>query len=150
MKVIASNKKVSHDYFILESFECGIVLTGTEIKSVRLGKVSINDAYARVKDYQMLLTNMHIAKYAFGNIFNHEETRERRLLMHKKEIVKLSQRVKQEGMTLIPTKVYLKDGFCKVEIALCKGKKQYDKREVAKEKDVSRRLEKVIKDYVRK
>jgi SsrA-binding protein len=150
MKVIASNKKASHDYFILDSFECGIVLRGTEIKSIRLGKVQINDAYARVKDYELFVINMNIAKYAYGNLFNHEEARERKLLMAKTDIVRLSQKVKAEGMTLIPTKVYLKDGFCKVEVALCKGKKQYDKREVAKAKDTKRRLDKVMKDYVTK
>lgn len=149
MKVVSSNRKVSHDYFILDTFECGIVLTGTEIKSVRLGKVSINDAYARVKNYELFVVNMHIAKYDYGNIFNHDETRERKLLMAKHEIVKLFQKTKLEGLTLIPTKVYLKEGFCKVEIALCKGKKQFDKRESKKEEDTKRRLDKVVKDLTR-
>lgn len=149
MKVVSSNRKVSHDYFILDTFECGIVLTGTEIKSIRLGKVSINDAYARVKNYELFVVNMHIAKYDYGNIFNHDETRERKLLMAKHEIVKLFQKTKLEGLTLIPTKVYLKEGFCKVEIALCKGKKQFDKRESKKEEDTKRRLDKVVKDLTR-
>jgi SsrA-binding protein len=148
MKLLASNKKVSHDYFIINTFECGIVLKGTEIKSVRLGKVQIGDAYARIKNFELFVLNMNISKYDYGNIFNHEETRERKLLMGKTDIIRLSLKLKTEGHTLIPTKVYLKDGFCKIEIALCKGKKQYDKREVEKEKDTLRRLDKVMKDYV--
>lgn len=148
MKILANNKKVSHDYFILDTYECGIVLTGTEIKSVRLGKLAIGDAYARIKQFELFITNMHISKYDYGNIFNHLETRERKLLMHKKDIVRLSQKIKQEGLTLIPTKVYLKEGYCKVEIALCKGKKQYDKRETQKQEDTKRRLAKVKQDFV--
>jgi len=147
MKILANNKKVSHEYFILESYECGIVLFGTEIKSIRLGKLAINDAYARVKDFQLYLINMHISKYEYGNIFNHEETRERKLLMKKHDIVKLGQKIKSDGLTLIPTKVYLKEGLCKVELALCKGKKLYDKRETKKEEDTMRRLDKISKEY---
>ena len=148
IKIIASNKRVSHEYFILDSWECGIVLTGTEIKSVRAGKVALVDAYARVKNGELLLVNMNIAKYAMGNLFNHEEARERKLLMQKRDILRLGLRLKQESLTLVPTKVYLKEGLCKVEIALCKGKKLYDKRAVAKEEDQKRRVEKVIKNYV--
>lgn len=147
IKIIASNKRVSHEYFILDSWECGIVLTGTEIKSVRAGKVALVDAYARVKNGELLLLNMNIAKYAMGNLFNHEETRERKLLMQKRDILRLGLRLKQENLTLVPTKVYLKEGLCKVEIALCKGKKLYDKRADAKEEDQKRRVEKVIKNY---
>jgi len=150
MKIIANNKKVSHDYFILDSFECGIVLTGTEIKSIRLGKVSISDSYCRIKNYELYILNMNVTKYAFGNLFNHEETRERKLLMEKREIIKLSLKLKQEGMTLIPTKVYLKDALCKIEVALCKGKKQYDKRETAKADDQKRHVQKVMKEYNKK
>lgn len=150
MKIIANNKKVSHDYFILDSFECGIVLTGTEIKSIRLGKVSISDSYCRIKNYELFILNMNVTKYAFGNLFNHEETRERKLLMEKREIIKLSLKLKQEGMTLIPTKVYLKDALCKIEVALCKGKKQYDKRETAKADDQKRHVQKVMKEYNKK
>jgi len=149
MKIIANNKIVGHNYFILDTYECGIVLRGTEIKSVRLGKVAINDAYARVKNYELYITNMHISKYDYGNIFNHEETRERKLLMEKRDIIRLHNRVKQEGLTLIPTKVYLKEGLCKVEIALCKGKKLYDKRESSKEQDTKKRLEKTLKEFSR-
>lgn len=149
MKILANNKKVSHEYFILDTYECGIVLKGTEIKSVRLGKVAISDAFARVKNFELYLINMHISKYDYGNIFNHEETRERKLLIAKHDIIKLGQKIKTEGLTLIPTKVYLKDGFCKVEIALCKGKKLYDKRESNKEADANRRLDKIVKEYTR-
>ena len=150
MKIIANNKKVSHDYFILDSFECGIVLTGTEIKSIRLGKVSISDSYCRIKNYELYILNMNVTKYAFGNLFNHEETRERKLLMEKREIIKLSLKLKQEGMTLIPTKVYLKEALCKIEVALCKGKKQYDKRDTAKADDQKRHVQKVMKEYNKK
>ncbi|MBU1144601.1 MAG: SsrA-binding protein SmpB [Firmicutes bacterium] len=146
MKALASNKKVSHEYFILETFECGIVLRGTEIKSIRLGKLAISDSYARISNYELYIINMHISPYEYGNIFNHKETRERKLLMKKHDIVKLSLKLKTEGLTLIPTKVYLKDGFCKLELALCKGKKQYDKRESQKQEDTKRRLVKVMKD----
>jgi len=147
VKLIAHNKKVSHEYFILDSWECGIVLTGTEIKSIRLGKAAISDSYCRVKDNELFVINMNISKYAMGNIFNHEETRERKLLMAKQDIVRLGLKLKLEGTTLIPTKVYLKEGLCKVEIALCKGKKLYDKRAVEKEADEKRRVEKAIKTY---
>jgi SsrA-binding protein len=147
MKIIANNKKVSHDYFILDTFECGIVLTGTEIKSVRLGKVAISDSFCRIKNYELYVINMNISKYPYGNLFNHEEARERKLLMEKREILKLELKLKQEGMTLIPTKVYLKEALCKVEIALCKGKKQYDKRESAKEEDQKRHIQKAMKDF---
>lgn len=146
MKLIASNKKVFHEYFLLESYECGIVLTGTEIKSIRAGKISIADSYCRVKNGEMFAINMNIAKYAYGNLFNHEELRERKLLLRKHEIIKLGQRQKIDGLTLVPTKVYLKEGLCKVEIALAKGKKQYDKREVAKEADSKRRIQKAMKN----
>ncbi len=148
MKVIANNKKVAHDYYILERYECGIALTGTEIKSIRMGKVAINDAYARIKDYELWLISMHIAKYDKGNIFNHEEKRDRKLLMQKHDIIRLYQKLKTQGLTLIPTKVYLTDNnLCKVELALCKGKKMYDKRETAKAEDSERRLNKTVRDY---
>jgi SsrA-binding protein len=147
MKVVASNKKVSHDYIILDRYECGIVLTGTEIKSVRLGKVAINDSYARIKYFELFLINMHIAKYAYGNIFNHEEKRDRKLLMQKHDIIRLSLRLKTEGLTLVPTRVYLKESLCKVELALCKGKKAYDKRESEKTESDKRQIEKSLKDH---
>ncbi|MDD5602324.1 MAG: SsrA-binding protein SmpB [Candidatus Izemoplasmatales bacterium] len=145
MKVMAANKKVAHEYIILDRYECGIVLTGTEIKSIRLGKLAINDSYAKVKNFELFLINMHISKYAYGNIFNHEEKRDRKLLMEKREIIKLSQRLKIEGLTLVPTRIYLKESLCKVELALCKGKKVYDKRETEKENADKRQIEKTLK-----
>jgi SsrA-binding protein len=143
MKLLTNNKKVAHEYFILETYECGIVLKGTEIKSIRQGKFSIKESYVRVKDYEIYIINMNVTKYDHGNIFNHKEDREKKLLMSKREIIKLGQKVKLEGLTLVPTKVYLKEGLCKVEIALCKGKKLYDKRETQKTKDVEKRLQKM-------
>ncbi len=143
MKLLVNNKKVAHDYFILETFECGIVLKGTEIKSIRLGKFSIKESYVKVRDFELYITNMHISKYEYGNIFNHDEDRDKKLLMSKREIIKLSQKVKLEGLTLVPTKVYLVEGLCKLEIALCKGKKLYDKRESQKVEDVKKHLRKM-------
>jgi len=146
MKIISKNKKASHDYYLLDKYECGIVLKGTEIKSIRAAKVSIKDAYARIKDNEIFIVNMHIAKYNHGNIFNHEETRTRKLLLNKKEIIKITNKVNQESLTLIPTLVYLERGLCKVEITLAKGKKNYDKRQVLKQKDANRRMEKAMKE----
>ncbi|MDT8337222.1 MAG: SsrA-binding protein SmpB, partial [Candidatus Izemoplasmatales bacterium] len=140
MKILTNNKKVAHDYYILDKYECGIVLKGTEIKSIRLGKFSIKEAYVKItNDFQAYIINMHVAKYEQGNIFNHKETRNKKLLLQKREIIKLSQKLKLEGLTLVPTMVYLKEGLCKIEIALCKGKKLYDKRESEREKDASKR-----------
>ena len=143
--VVARNKKASHEYFILETYEAGIVLYGTEIKSVRNTKVSIQEAYCEVRKQEMYIENMHISVYEKGNIFNHKEDRERKLLLHKKEIIKLFSKVKQEGMTLIPLEVYITKGLCKVKIGLCKGKKLYDKRNDIKERTVKRDLEKNYK-----
>ena len=126
--VVARNKKAAHDYFFLEKYECGIVLKGTEIKSIRKGKVSLQDAYCRIHNNELYVVNMHIAKYEYGNIFNHKEKRDRKLLVHKSEIRKLSFRVQKEGLTLIPLSIYFVGGLAKVEIALCKGKRLYDKR----------------------
>lgn len=146
MKIIARNKKASHDYYLLDKYECGIVLKGTEIKSVRATKVSIVDAYARVKNGEIFIVNMHISKYDHGNLFNHEETRTRKLLLHKKEIIRLTNKLNKEALTLIPTKVYLERGLCKVEISLAKGKKNYDKRQSLKEKDSLRRVQQTLKE----
>ena len=146
MKIITTNKKASHEYFLLDKYECGIVLKGTEIKSVRANKVNIVDSYARIKDGEIYLVNMHISKYDHGNLFNHEETRSRKLLLHKKEIIRITNKVNKEALTLIPTKVYLEQGLCKVEIALAKGKKHYDKRQSLKEKDAMRRMERTLKE----
>ncbi|MFH1693585.1 MAG: SsrA-binding protein SmpB [Bacillota bacterium] len=146
MKLISQNKKARHDYFIEETFEAGIQLLGSEIKSIRLGKVNLNDAFVTFKNGETYVNNMHIAKYDFSNRFNHEETRARKLLLHHKEIVKLFSKTREQGFTIIPLKVYLKEGLCKVEIGLAKGKKNYDKRAALKEKDQQMRLKKTIKN----
>ena len=143
MKIISKNKKAYHDYFIEDTFEAGIVLTGTEIKSIRAGRVNISDAYVRTtRNNEAFIINMHIAKFKQGNQFNHEETRERKLLLHKSEIVKLRSKTKKEALTIVPTKVYLSRGRAKLEIGLARGKKKYDKRRDLKEKDIKRRLQK--------
>lgn len=144
-KIVARNKKASHDYFILDTLECGIVLTGTEIKSIRLGKVSIQDAYCQVKNDTLNIYNMHIAKYEQGNIFNHKETRDRVLLAHKKEIRKLSQKTVLEGLTIVPLSVYLFKGMAKLEVALCRGKKNYDKRDDLRKEAVRKDVNKAMK-----
>ena len=149
MKIAASNKKVGFDYFILERYEAGIKLTGTEIKSVRLGKCNINDAYVLIKDQKVFLLNMHIAKYKEGNRFNHDETRSRELLLHQSELIKLATKVKLDGLAIIPTKAYFVGSLLKVEIALCRGKKLTDKRQALKEKDSKRTIEKVLKNSMR-
>ena len=146
-KLIVRNKTAHHDYIILEELECGIVLQGTEIKSIRQGSVSIQDSYCEIKDGKLIVVGMHIKKYDFGNIFNHEEKRNRILLAHKKEIRKFAQKVKLEGLTIVPLTMYFKDGLCKVNIALCKGKKSYDKREDMKKSDAKRQIEKSKKNW---
>ncbi|HHU55702.1 MAG TPA: SsrA-binding protein SmpB [Acholeplasmataceae bacterium] len=145
IKVVARNKKAEHNYFILETFEFGIVLKGTEIKSIRASKLSIQDAYCQVKNEELFIINMHIAKYDHGNIFNHDETRNRKLLAHKREIRRLLGKVKEEGLTLIPLEVYISRGFAKVKVGLCKGKKQYDKREDIKRKTIEREINKSMR-----
>ncbi len=134
------NRKAKYNYQIFETVEAGIVLTGTEIKSLRLGKANIKDSYARIKNNEVFLINMHISSYENGNIFNHDETRERKLLLHKKEILKFRDKIKLEGYTLVPLKVYLKNGRAKVLIGLAKGKKNYDKREDIKKRDIERSI----------
>ena len=144
-KVIARNKRASHDYYILDDYEAGIVLSGTEIKSIRAGKVAIQDAYVQIKNGDAIVINMHIAKFDQGNIFNHEETRNRKLLLHKKEIRKLENKVKLEGLTIIPLELYLKGGLAKLKIGLAKGKKDYDKRDSLKEEALKREQRKNLK-----
>ncbi len=146
MKIISRNKKASYNYFLLDSFEVGIVLQGTEIKSVRANKVNIGDAYCIIRNEEMFIVNMHIAKYDHGNIFNHDETRQRKLLLHKKQIIKIHNKVMQENLTIVPTKVYMEKGLCKVEIALAKGKKNYDKRQSIKERDDKRNIDRRLKE----
>lgn len=140
-----SNRKAKHNYEVFETIECGIVLKGTEIKSLRLGKGNIRDSYAIIKNDEIFLVNMHISAYENGNIFNHEETRSRKLLLHKKEIYKLRDKVRLEGHTLIPLKVYLKDGRAKVLLGICRGKKNYDKREDIKKRDIERDIRRRLK-----
>ncbi len=139
------NRRARYDYFILEEIEAGIVLTGTEIKSIRLGKVNLKDSYAIIRNEEIYLLNTHISSYEKGNIFNHEENRTRKLLLHKNQIKKLQNKVTLEGCTLIPLKIYFVKGRAKVLIGLCKGKKNYDKRESIKERDIQRELQKRLK-----
>ena len=140
------NKKASFDYFIDEEIECGIVLKGTEIKSIRNCQANIKDCYAIIKNNEVFLLNMYIAKYNDASIFNHEERRTRKLLLHKKEILKLRDKVEISGYTLIPLKLYFKGNKAKILLGICKGKKNYDKRESIKEKDIKRELEKTLKN----
>lgn len=140
------NRVARHDYFIEEEIECGIVLTGTEIKSIRDGKANIKDSYGIIKNGECFLLNMFISHYKEGNIFNHSETRTRKLLLHKREIIKLNDKIRLEGYTLIPLKVYFVKGRAKILLGVCKGKKDYDKRESIKERDIKRQLSKVSKN----
>ena len=135
------NRQARFNYFIEEEIECGISLSGTEVKSIREGSANINDSYARVKDNEIYLINMFISKYKDGNIFNHEETRERKLLLHKSEIKKISKQVELNGYTLVPLKIYFVRGKVKVLLGICKGKKLYDKRETIKKRDLERKME---------
>ena len=146
MKIICTNKKASFEYFILDTYEAGIKLMGTEIKSIRQGKCNINDAYVIMKNNRPYILNMFIAKYDHGNIFNHNELRTRELLLNKHECDKLSSKIKLEGLTLVATKAYFKDSLVKIEIALARGKKLQDKRETIKERDVNRNMDKMIKE----
>lgn len=145
MKIVATNRKASFEYFIIEKLEAGIKLTGSEIKSIRDGKVNINDAFVSFKNNEVYVVNMHIAKYDKSNRFNHDETRVRKLLLHRNQIDKLYGQSKEEGYTLIVLKIYIDKGLCKLEIALAKGKKNYDKRASLKEKDQQKRLDKVVR-----
>ena len=132
------NKKAYFDYYILEQLEAGISLLGTEIKSVRKGSVDLKDTFINIKNNEAYLLNMYIAKYEEGNIFNHDERRTRKLLLHKKEIIKLKEKIKQDGLTIIPLKLYFKNNKVKILIGICKGKKLYDKRASLKEKDLKK------------
>ena len=145
-KTLAQNKKAFHDYFIEETYEAGIVLSGTEVKSLRLGRVNLKDSHAAVHRGELFLYDVHISPYEQGNIFNKEPRRTRKLLMHKREIDKLYGLVKQDGYSLIPISLYFKDGRVKVELALAKGKKLYDKREAAAQKAARRDIERAMKN----
>ncbi|MDF0728112.1 SsrA-binding protein SmpB [Cytobacillus sp. S13-E01] len=145
-KVIAQNKKANHDYFIEDTYETGIVLQGTEIKSLRAGRANLKDSFARVQNGEVFLHNFHISPYEQGNRFNHDPLRTRKLLLHKKEISKLIGYTKETGYTLVPLKVYLKNGYAKLLLGLGKGKKQYDKRDDLKKKEAKRDIERAFRD----
>ena len=140
------NRKARFDYFIEEEYEAGIALTGTEIKSIRNGNCNIKDCYGIVKNGEIFLLNMYIGEYKEGNIFNHDETRSRKLLLHKKEIKKISQQIELNGLTLVPLKGYFKDNHFKILLGVCRGKKTFDKREAIKERDIRREVLKNIKN----
>lgn len=139
------NRKARFDYEIIDTFEAGIVLTGTEIKSIRSGKANLKDSYGIIKNGEILLLNMYVSPYKEGNIFNHDERRTRKLLMHKKEILKLRDKIMLNGNSLVPLKLYFKNGKAKIELALVKGKKNYDKREALKKRDTLREIKKNMK-----
>ncbi len=143
---VAQNKKAYHDYFVLEEYEAGIELFGTEVKSVRQGKVNLKDSWCNIVNGEIFANNMHISAYEHGNIFNRDPLRVKRLLMHKKEINRLYGTVKQEGLALIPLSVYFVNGRAKMKVGLCKGKKIYDKRETAAKKDAARNIERALKN----
>jgi len=147
IKVIATNKKAYHDYFIEDTYEAGIELQGSEVKSIRLGEINLKDSYANItSDGELMLINTHISQYSKGSHFNPEPRRTRRLLLHKEEIRKLRQKVIEKGYTLVPVKVYFKEGLCKIEIGLAKGKQGPDKRKDLMEKDQKRELERYFKE----
>lgn len=145
-KIVSTNKKARHDYFIEETYEAGIALVGTEVKSIRQGKINIKDGYARVENGEVFLYNVHISPYEQGNIFNRDPMRARKLLLHKNEIRKLIGYVQQRGYTLIPLSFYLKNGLVKVELGVGIGKRKYDKREVIAKKDAERRIEREFRE----
>ena len=146
VKVMARNREAYHEYFVEEEMEAGIELCGTEVKSIRQGTLNLKDAWCGIKDGQMLLNQMHISPYDHGNRFNPDPRRPRRLLMHKREIMRLYGKVKQDGYALIPLSVYLKGSLVKVMVGLCKGKKLYDKRQAAAEKDAKRQMDRAMKE----
>ena len=140
-KVISENRKARFDYFIEDSYECGVALEGTEVKSVKNGNISYPDGFAEVVNGEIFLKNFHISEYAFSSIFNHNPDRPKKLLLHREEIKKISRKIDQKGYTLIPLDVYLKDGRVKISLGICKGKKQFDKRESIKNRDINRDIQ---------
>ena len=145
LKTIADNRKARHDYFVLESYEAGIELTGTEVKSIREGGLNLKDSWISIDDGEAYIKQMHISPYEKGNIFNKDPLRTRKLLMHKREIMKLLGQVKQDGLTLIPISVYFKGSRVKVQVGLCKGKKQHDKRDAMAQRDAKRTIDRELK-----
>ena len=146
IKIIAENRKAFHEYFIDERFEAGIALSGTEVKSLRAGKVNLRDSYCQVKDGEIYLIGVHISPYDHGNRFNLDPDRTRKLLMHKREIIRLYSKTKEDGLTLVPTKCYFKDSKVKFEIGLARGKKDYDKRDTEAAKQAKRDIERAVKN----
>ena len=144
-KILADNRKARFNYLVLDSLECGIALQGTEVKSMRAGKFSFTDAYARIRNGELWLVGFHITPYEYGNIFNHDPIRERRLLAHKDEIKRLQRKVDEKGLTLVPLKFYLKGGIVKLELGVCQGKKLHDKRQSIKERDDKRSADREFK-----
>jgi len=149
IKTIANNKKAFHEYFVLESFEAGISLSGTEVKSIRAGGVNLKDAWVTVDDGELIIKQMHISPYDYGNIFNREPKRDRKLLMHKREIMRLFGTVKQQGLTLIPLSIYFKGSLVKVQLGLCRGKQLHDKRATAAKRDANRAIDRALKEQNR-
>lgn len=145
-KVIAMNRKASHEFFLLDRYEAGLVLQGTEIKAIRKGSVQLKDAYISFVNNEAFIKEMHIPPYEFGNRYNHDETRIRKLLLHRDEIKKLQEKVKLKGFTIVPVSLYLEKGMAKMEIALAKGKNLHDKRETEKERDAKREIQKALKN----
>ena len=146
IKIACENRKARHDYFIHETFEAGLELKGTEVKSLRVGKANLKDSYAVIKDGEIFVEHMHVSVYEQGNIFNHDPLRRRKLLMHKKEITKLFSKTREKGFTLIPLKIYFKKGRAKMELALASGKHNYDKRAALAEKSAKRDIDRAMKD----
>jgi SsrA-binding protein len=146
IKVVSENRKAFHDYFIEDRIEAGIILTGTEIKSIRNGKVNLKDSYARLDNGEIWVNQMHISPYEQGNRFNHDPLRPRKLLLHRAEINKLVGKIQLQGLTLIPTKIYLKKGMAKIELGVAQGKKNYDKRQALAEREGKRDIERALKD----
>jgi len=146
---IAQNKKAYHDYFVEDTYEAGISLAGTEVKSIRAGKVNLKDSYISLKTGEAIIIGMHISPYEKGNIFNKDPLRDRKLLLHKREISKLIGLSQQDGYTIIPLKMYFKNSYVKLEIGVCKGKKDYDKRAAIAEKDSKRRIDRALKEHLR-
>ena len=145
-KIITVNRKARHDYFVEETYECGIALAGTEVKSLRAGAVNLKDSYCSIKDGEMFVVGMHISPYEQGNIFNRDPLRQRKLLMHEREIMKLFGYVKRDGYSLIPLSLYFKGSRVKLELGLCKGKKLHDKRDDAARRDASREMDRAMRD----
>ncbi len=149
IKIIASNKKAYHEYFVDEVFEAGLALQGTEVKSVRMGQVSIKESYCRIRNGEVFVDNMNISPYEQGNRENHDPLRSRKLLLNRVEIDKLTKKVDEKGLTLVPTKIYFKDSRAKLEIGVCRGKKLYDKRETLKRKQADREASRAVRDHSR-